>query len=48
LQKDGRRLALAIRHVHYENCGTLEDVLLERGPPRAMRISTPGSRRSSG
>jgi GMP synthase (glutamine-hydrolysing) len=28
---DGRKLALAIRHVHYENCGTLEDVLHERG-----------------
>jgi GMP synthase (glutamine-hydrolysing) len=25
------KLALAIRHVHFENCGTLEDVLLERG-----------------
>ena len=27
----GPRLALAIRHLHFENCGTLEDVLLERG-----------------
>ena len=27
----GSKLALAIRHVHFENCGTLEDVLLERG-----------------
>jgi GMP synthase (glutamine-hydrolysing) len=27
----GSKLALAIRHVHYESCGTLEDVLLERG-----------------
>jgi GMP synthase (glutamine-hydrolysing) len=26
-----RKLALAIRHVHFENGGTLEDVLLERG-----------------
>ena len=25
------RLALAIRHVHFENCGTLEDVLRTRG-----------------
>jgi hypothetical protein len=27
----GSKLALAIRHVHFENWGTLEDVLLERG-----------------
>jgi GMP synthase (glutamine-hydrolysing) len=25
------KLALAIRHVHFENCGTLEEVLRERG-----------------
>ncbi|MGH8324326.1 MAG: glutamine amidotransferase, partial [Steroidobacteraceae bacterium] len=25
------RLALAIRHIHFEDCGTLADVLRERG-----------------
>jgi GMP synthase (glutamine-hydrolysing) len=28
---EGRKLALAIRHVPFDSCGTLEDVLLERG-----------------
>jgi hypothetical protein len=28
---EGKKLALAVRHVHFEDCGTLEDVLVERG-----------------
>jgi GMP synthase (glutamine-hydrolysing) len=28
---EGKKLALAVRHVHFEDCGTLGDVLVERG-----------------
>ena len=28
---EGEKLALAVRHVHFEDCGTLGDVLVERG-----------------
>lgn len=29
--RDSEKRALAIRHVHFEDCGTLGDLLLERG-----------------
>ena len=27
----GKKLALAVRHVHFEDCGTLGDALVEHG-----------------